>query len=83
MTYGDTEQLKEKAVWFLRNQAPDSKKKAVNLNEQCDNDVIFGEITPNTIPQLNQMMENVYCPFITNLRDEDWNVCEEESKREF
>ena len=31
LTYGDTEKIKDKAVWFMRN-LPENKKK-VNINE--------------------------------------------------
>ena len=44
ITYGDTEKLKEKAVWFLR-MTPDNRKQ-VNLTESNDNEVIWGEISP-------------------------------------
>lgn len=30
LTYGDTERIKDKAVWFLRN-LPENKKKVVSL----------------------------------------------------
>lgn len=83
LTYGDQERLKDKAVWFLRNLPNDSKKKQISLTEQSDNDVLFGEITPNTVPHLNQLMENIYQPFISALKPEDWGVCEEDTVKEF
>ena len=43
-TYGESEKLKEKAIWFVR-MLPDNRK-SVNLNETSDNEVIWGEITP-------------------------------------
>lgn len=32
LTYGDSERIKDKAVWFMRN-LPENKKK-ININEQ-------------------------------------------------
>ncbi len=69
ITYGDKERLKDKAVFFFRNQAPDAKAKPVRLEEATDGDVICGEITTNTIPHLNHMMEYVYSPFIDGLKE--------------
>jgi len=70
--------LKDKAVWFLRILPPDAKRKPLSLTE-----LIWGEITPNTVPHLNSLMENVYSQFISLLGKDDWGVCEEESKKEF
>jgi dynein heavy chain len=55
----------------------------VRLEEPSDNEVVWGEITVNTIPHLNHLMEYIYAPFIENLKDEDWGVSEEEARREF
>jgi len=64
ITYGDKEKLKEKAVWFLRNVHPHAPRKAVKLEEPNDNEIIWGEITPHTIPQLRHLMKKVYVPFL-------------------
>ena len=62
---------------------PDVKKKPVRLEESSDNEIIFGEITNNTVPHLNHMMEYIYSPFIENLKDTDWGQTEEEAIKEF
>lgn len=80
-TYGDSEKLKDKAVWFLR-MTPEHRKN-VNLQEQSDNEVIWGEVSPQCVQQLNNLMENVYFPLIDNLDDREWGVCDDESKKEF
>lgn len=48
----------------------DDKKKTQNNEVSNDNDIIFGEITPNTIPMLNALMEGVYNPQVEFLRSE-------------
>lgn len=69
ITYGDKERLKDKAVFFIRNLPIEAKvKKIINLEPGCDDTVLFGEITANTIPYLNHMMEYMYSPFIENLK---------------
>jgi len=49
-------------------------KKVVKINtaEPSDNDIIWGEITSNTIPHLNHLMEYVYAPAIDKL-SEPWS----------
>jgi hypothetical protein len=67
----------------MRPGPPDGKRKPVSLTEQSDNDVTWGEITPNTVPHLNSMMDNFYFPALEALAKEDWGVCEEELRGEF
>lgn len=62
---------------------PDAKRKPLSLTVEADNELIWGEITPNTVPHLNSLMENVYTHFINHLTKDDWGVCEDESKKEF
>ena len=83
ITYGDKERLKDKAVFFFRNQAPGVPCKPIKLEDATDGDVICGEITCNTIPHLNHMMEYVYSPFIEGLKEQDWGQTEEEAQKEF
>lgn len=83
LTYGDKEKLKDKAVYFFRNLPPYAKKKPIALNEPSDNDVLWGEITLNTIPHLNHMMEYLYNPFIELLKVEDWGATEQEQVKEY
>jgi hypothetical protein len=40
LTYGDSERIKDKAVWFLRN-LPENKKK-IDVNTGSSDDVLFG-----------------------------------------
>ena len=81
INYGEPEKLKEKAVWFIR-MLPEHRK-TVNLQEITDNEVLWGEVSPHCVAQLNNLMENVYYPMIFSLDDKEWKECDEESKREF
>ena len=45
--------------------------------------MLFGEITNNTIPHLNHMMEYMYSPFIENLKATDWGQTEDEAIKDF
>ena len=81
ITYGDTEKIKDKAVWFLRN-LPENKKK-IDFNQGSNEEVLFGEITPNPVRVLNFMIENVYDPLINSENNNDWGQVEEEARKEF
>jgi len=50
VTFGDTEKLKDKAVWFLRITAPDNKRKINLLLEGNDGEIIWGELSTNIVP---------------------------------
>ena len=67
--------LKGKGIFFYRTIQPG---KAVNLNSANDNDVLFGEISENTIYSLNTIINSVYKPLVDKLDGADWGVCEEE-----
>lgn len=81
ITQGDTERLKEKAVYFIRNLH--ENKKNVNLQESNDNEIVTGELHSNVLLQLNNMMELVYFPMIERMEPKDWEKCEEEARNEF
>ena len=61
--------------------APEHRKN-INLNEQSDSEVIWGEISPMCVEQLNNLME-IYSLFILQLEGKEWGVCDEENKKEF
>lgn len=63
MTTGEQEGLTEKAIYFLRLTDPG---KAVNMGD-TDGDVLFGEIHPNILEQLNLMMTYSFQPLIEKL----------------
>jgi len=80
ITDGESDKLKEKAIYFFRN-LPEGR--AVNTGESYDNEVLFGEVSPNTIVQIDGVMSNVYEPMIGYLDGGDWGECNEDLKQEF
>jgi dynein heavy chain len=71
LTYGDTDKLKDKAVWFLRISSPAENKKRYNfLEDGNDNEIIWGETNPNTILQLSCVMDRVYVSAMVELSSE-------------
>jgi len=85
ITNGDQEKLKEKAVYFVKNFpiTKDAVKHKVNMAESCDNEIIFGEISPKCLIQLDKMIQYTYEPMIKNMSTQDWGQCEEEIKEEY
>ena len=79
MTTGEQEGLTEKAIYFLRLTDPG---KAVNMGD-TDGDVLFGEIHPNILEQLNLMMTYSFQPLIEKLDQKYWGECDQEIKSEF
>jgi len=45
------------------------KATKIRTEEPTDNDIIWGEVTPNTIPHLNHFMEYIYSPAIDKLTE--------------
>ena len=43
-----------------------------------DNEVLFGEVSENTVFTLNTIVNNVYKPLIDKLDCNDWGSCEPE-----
>ena len=66
LTYGDTQKIKDKAVWFLRC-LPETKKQ-INSAEFNNDEVMFGEITPNPVIILDKMMDMIYEPMLNQLK---------------
>lgn len=52
------------------------------MEEANDNEIIWGEITPQAIPQLRHLMKKIYVPFLNQLNDEEWGN-EKEAKDGF
>jgi len=80
ITDGESEKLKEKAIYFYRN-LPEGR--SVNTHEGYDNEVLFGELSPNTIVQIDGVMNNIYEPMINAIDNPEWGECSEEFKQEF
>lgn len=80
VTDGDGIKLFGKGVYFLRCLPPGQ---AINDKNTHDAEVLFGEISENSVVQLNTLMNNIYKPLIDKLTPEDWGVCDAEQKRDF
>lgn len=52
--------------------------KPINSSGQNDNEVLFGEISDQTITTLNTIVNNVYKPLVDKLEPADWGVCEQD-----
>ena len=76
---GDEIKLEGKGVFFLRTT---QEGKPVNL-DKIDNEVLFGEITPNTLDQLRGAINVILDSFILPVAKEIWGECDEEQIQEF
>ena len=54
----------------------------ININETNNDEVIFGEVTPNPVRVLSYMIEYIYDPLI-NEDKHDWGLTDGESKKDF
>lgn len=72
LAQGDSEKLLEKAIYFLRTT---EKDKPVNMGD-CDSEVLFGEINPNLLEQLNLMMTFAFQPLVEKLDKVYWGECD-------
>jgi dynein heavy chain len=57
--------------------------KPITASETNDNEVLFGEISKNTVFTLNTIVNNVYKPLVDKLDAQNWGSCELEQKKEF
>lgn len=65
----------------MRN-LPENKKK-IDITTGSNEEVLYGELTPNPVRVLNFMMENVYDPLINSESNQDWGQIENEARKEF
>ena len=68
-----------KAVYFVKVDA----SKPVNKSAGSDNDVLFGEISENSITSLALIFNHVYKPYIERIEADQWGVCEDDQRKEF
>jgi len=55
----------------------------VNFEMANDEEVLFGEISPDMIMQLNQLMNNVYDKMIHTTKQTEWGKCTDNQINEF
>lgn len=48
-----------------------------------DGDILFGELSPMTLTQLNMMMTCVFQPLIEKMDKKDWGECDDDHRNEF
>lgn len=80
VTDGERVKLKGKGVYFVRCTPPG---RPINISGGNDNEVLFGEISANTVTSLNTIINQVYKPLVDRLDESAWGVCEEDQKKEF
>jgi len=80
LNMGEEDRLCKKACYFFRNK-PDGQ--AVNFEIACDDEVLFGEISPDMIQQLNSLMNNVYDRMICTTGKVTWGQCSDNQVDEF
>ena len=78
LTTGDNVKLESKGVFFLRTTPPG---KEIN-QDKVDAEVLFGEITPDTLKQLRSTINIILDSFILSAK-EGWGDCDEEQIDEF
>lgn len=78
LTTGDNIKLENKGIFFLRT-TPTGKE--IN-QDKIDSDVLFGEITPDTLKQLRSAINVILDSFIVNAK-EGWGDCDDEQVDEF
>ncbi len=52
----------------------------ININETNNEEVLFGEVTPNPVRVLSYMIEYIYDPLI-NGEKHDWGLTDSDSKK--
>ena len=57
--------------------------KAISVTGTNDSEVLFGEISENSVFALNTIVNSVYKPLVDKLDNSDWGSCEQEQKKEF
>jgi hypothetical protein len=80
LNMGEEDRLCKKACYFFRN-LPEGQ--AVNFEVANDNEVLFGEISPDMIQQLNCLMNNVYDRMIATSQKQSWGKCSDNQVEEF
>lgn len=74
-TIGEKIKLKGKGVYFMRCIPPG---KAISVTGTNDSEVLFGEISENSVFALNTIVNSVYKPLVDKLDNSDWGSCEQE-----
>ena len=80
VTGGDDMRLTHKGVYFLRTLQPGQPiKESVGY----DQEVLFGELSPESVSTLNTLMNSIYKPLVDKLSSADWGVCQNDQRHDF
>eukprot|EP00439_Symbiodinium_sp_Y106_P074138 s629_g14.t1 len=79
ITTGENERIKSLAVYFLRNVPQD---RAIKTDVFSDQELLFGEVTPNPLESLSTTLATVFRP-IAARQEANWGQCDEEQKIDF
>lgn len=79
ITDGSNIKLRDKGIYFVRTNT----EKPINEKMANDDDVLFGEVSEQSVTALNTTINSVFKPLVDNLSKTEWGVCEDEQKREF
>eukprot|EP00931_Biecheleriopsis_adriatica_P081370 TRINITY_DN5469_c0_g1_i3.p1 TRINITY_DN5469_c0_g1~~TRINITY_DN5469_c0_g1_i3.p1 ORF type:complete len:4660 (-),score=1275.41 TRINITY_DN5469_c0_g1_i3:88-14067(-) len=80
ITTGENERIKSFAVYFLRNVPPE---KAIRSDVASDQDLLFGEVTPNPLESLSATLSDVFRPLAARSQEANWGQCDDEQKADF
>ena len=78
VTFGDSERIKNKCVYFHRNLEED---KAINTQQANDMEVFYGEIAAEPLSSLESQLTATCLPMVKEIND--WGKCEEDQVTEF
>ena len=75
LNIGEKLKLKGKGIFFLRTIPKD---KEVNLGTYSDSEVIFGEVSDQSLSALNVVVNNIYKPLVEKLEPPEWKMCQDD-----
>ena len=79
VTDGSNVKLRGKGLYFVRT----SSEKPINEKVANDDEVLFGEVSEQSVTALNTTINSVFKPLVENLTKAEWGVCEDDQKKEF
>jgi len=83
INYGDTEKLTKKGIYFYRN-LPEGQP--INCAMDCnegDGQIIYGELSPKIIQQMNYLMNCVYSKQLETMQEDEWQMANDKDIQEF
>ena len=75
MCVGEGVKLRGKGVYFMRNT---KAGQAINAQGTTDEQVLFGEVSEQSVSVLKTFINNIYKPMLDHMSPEEWKMCETE-----